>query len=1533
MKKRCRILSVLLFTVVLILACVMPLRGIQTVSAAGKVDQKVLEAQKWLNRTYSGKYCYKTIPEDGHTGNKVVTALTQALQIELGFGNSSTGNFGNGTMSRCPTISMSNPGNNKNIIIILQHALFCKGYGEYDDYGTFGPQTSAAVRRVQSDAGLDATGTVTPMLFKAILNTDGLVLNRTQGDPTVRTIQQALNRKYNSYFGIKPCDGVYGRSTNQALIYALQAEEGMDTQTANGNFGNGTISRCPSLTYGDTRSNYVTLLQYALYCNGYNPGAFDGVYSAEVKRQVAKFQRFMCLNETGDADRGTLMSLFTTCGDTTRSAQACDTSTRLDSAKVKTLKDAGYSYVGRYLTNSKSGKLDKKMTTEEVKTILDGGLKIFPIYQTYGGEAAYYTAEQGNEDAVSAVTAAVNLGIPSGSTIYFAVDYDAYDYQVTENIIPYFEQVSSRVKALNEGYSVGIYAPRNVCNRVYQKGYAKYCFVSDASKGYSGNLGYLMPAAWTFDQYKTDITIGSGSGKVSIDKVAYSGRDAAVSCMDDTRITEELSNQPSQPQTNSYWADPVNLATGAHDIEHELISVNGAQNVGITLSYSSAGTGKGIFGRGFSWNYESRTEEKDGKLRVYRTPSSYTEYEKQEDGTYISAVQGRSREKITATEEGGYLLDTGSSQYIYDSNGRLIREKNAEGLEVIITYADGITQIEDGSSGQKITLTHNSEGLVTLAEDGCGNRAVLTYGSDGTLTGITTPDGYTTHYTYDEYARITSGTDGEEVCYFKDSYDSLGRIIKQEDAQSGVTYFEYDDSACDGTTTVTVTDREGGVKSYVYSPLKQLLSETDQNGNTVRYTYDSEGRLAAVTDAAGNSVIKEYTEDGLLKTQTASDGAETKYEYDDSDNVTCITYPDGGTVRYTYDEYGRRKTVTDQRGTVTEYVYNEKGYLAETVTGDRVTEYTYENGQVKTVKDPEGAVITTTYDAAGSVTGTTDPLGNTVAQTVTPSQRVKSMTDALGYTSYYEYNSRGEITKETDPEGNSITYTYDGNGNLKTKKDRNGAVTAYEYDREDRLVKTTYPDGSKSSITYDPAGRVIRMQDSEGGITEYEYDSTGSITCEKGPEGKTVRYTYDSTGRKKSVTDSDGHTTSYSYDKAGRMISQTDPDGGVTEYTYSTAGDLLAQTDALGRTTQYTYDAYGNCTSVTDAQSHTSYTEYDLCGRITKSTDATGRTVTYSYDACGHISSIVNADGGITTYGYDKNGRQITVTDPEGATETTEYDSRGNIISVTDASGIKTEQYTYDAAGNVITQTDALGSTTEYARDAAGRITSQTDVLGRTAEYSYDAEGRQTSVTDAMGNRADVTYDGAGRLKTLTGPAGSLLEYTYDADGKELSETTVTGEAKTYTYNAKDLVKSVTNGRKQTTSYEYDAAGEVTEADTPEGKVTYSYDSSQRVTETVSPDGTVTSKTYDAAGNITQSSSDTGTVTMEYSTGNCITLYNGTETVTDADGNLVQAYTESGKKEYVYDSRNRLVKTSSSQYTYDDENYRIKSGTEEYCYD
>lgn len=69
-------------------------------------------------------------------------------------------------------------------------------------------------------------------------------------------MQQSLNAKYNRYFGLLPCDGVYQRDTNSALIYALQAEMGMDENTANGFYGPGTTAKTPTLTVGST-GNFV----------------------------------------------------------------------------------------------------------------------------------------------------------------------------------------------------------------------------------------------------------------------------------------------------------------------------------------------------------------------------------------------------------------------------------------------------------------------------------------------------------------------------------------------------------------------------------------------------------------------------------------------------------------------------------------------------------------------------------------------------------------------------------------------------------------------------------------------------------------------------------------------------------------------------------------------------------------------------------------------------------------------------------------------------------------------------------------------------------------------------------------------------------------------------------------------------------------------------------------------------------------------------------------------------------------------------
>lgn len=70
------------------------------------------------------------------------------------------------------------------------------------------------------------------------------------------------------------------------------------------------------------------------------------------------------------------------------------------------------------------------MTREEAQLILDAGLSFFPIYQDGGYCAEYFNVAQGNTDAIKAVTAAQKLGILKGTIICFAVDFDAYDYQV-----------------------------------------------------------------------------------------------------------------------------------------------------------------------------------------------------------------------------------------------------------------------------------------------------------------------------------------------------------------------------------------------------------------------------------------------------------------------------------------------------------------------------------------------------------------------------------------------------------------------------------------------------------------------------------------------------------------------------------------------------------------------------------------------------------------------------------------------------------------------------------------------------------------------------------------------------------------------------------------------------------------------------------------------------------------------------------------------------------------------------------------------
>lgn len=193
--------------------------------------------------------------------------------------------------------------------------------------------------------------------------------------------------------------------------------------------------------------------------------------------------------------------------------------------------------MGRYLTGTVGANhVSKAMTLQEVRYMENAGLSVFPIYQDGGYYSDYFASpRQGIVDALTAINAADLLGFPSGTTIYFAVDFDAYGFQIDDLVVPYFQQISGVFHSQkNESkFKVGVYGPRLVCKEVSSRGYASTSFVADMSTGFSGNLGYPIPKNWAFDQFH-EFTFDS-SPSFPLDKDAYSGLDKAASHFDNVR--------------------------------------------------------------------------------------------------------------------------------------------------------------------------------------------------------------------------------------------------------------------------------------------------------------------------------------------------------------------------------------------------------------------------------------------------------------------------------------------------------------------------------------------------------------------------------------------------------------------------------------------------------------------------------------------------------------------------------------------------------------------------------------------------------------------------------------------------------------------------------------------------------------------------------------------------------------------------------------------------------------------------------------
>ncbi|MGC9668435.1 glycoside hydrolase domain-containing protein [Planosporangium sp. 12N6] len=491
----------------------------------GLADIYIFAAQRWVNAAYAGVAPgYITCPENGRTGWSTVYSLTQGLQHELGI-SPTVQNFGSGTFDavkkrgRLPNVEF-----NANLIRIYNGALWCKGYWTSTNQAIWSDDSQSALERVYRDAGLSYSTmslSMWPHICKGLLRMDQFRLI-PQGDINIQRVQQRLNARYVAGIGIPamslvPCDGIYTRDVQQGFMMALQYELGLALNSINGNFGPNTQAGLRGKGSGTLTGDLRYLFRAACYFNSptmngnaplmYNPDDIGTDADTTTHLQwLRAFQTFSQLPVTVTNDYATWAQLLISTGDSERPATGCDCITEITAARGQALKAAGYQIVGRYLDEDvkpgEPGYLAKALRTTEPQTILNAGLRFFPIFQYYGRALSNFTYAKGLSHAQIAHDKAVGYRIPAGTCIYFAVDYDALNVDIDSNIKPYFEGVRDGLAQKGGRYAYGVYGSRNVCSRVSHEVGAKWSMVSGMSWGFSGNLGFPLPENWALNQIK-----------------------------------------------------------------------------------------------------------------------------------------------------------------------------------------------------------------------------------------------------------------------------------------------------------------------------------------------------------------------------------------------------------------------------------------------------------------------------------------------------------------------------------------------------------------------------------------------------------------------------------------------------------------------------------------------------------------------------------------------------------------------------------------------------------------------------------------------------------------------------------------------------------------------------------------------------------------------------------------------------------------------------------------------------------------------
>lgn len=650
----------------------------------------------------------------------------------------------------------------------------------------------------------------------------------------------------------------------------------------------------------------------------------------------------------------------------------------------------------------------------------------------------------------------------------------------------------------------------------------------------------------------------------------------------------------------------------------------------------------------------------------------------------------------------------------------------------------------------------------------------------GTPIATTGPNGLTTTWAYDEFARKVSET--------------------RADGGQTLTTYQPGNAGCPADTAYSIHSRTANgatqlaPESYTCSDnlgreLRSAAQAMDGRWIFKDTHYDALGQVSEVSQP-------------YFDTEGPQHWIQTYYD-ELGRTISKLEPREGGAVAYSYTSYEVSNDGDPQITTT-----NPKGQTQTTVKNSQ--------GWVIRKLDTQGNLLTHGYDAHGNLVRTVDAAGNVTTVAYDTRGRKTGMVDPDMGAWSYSYNAFGEMTSQTDAKALTTTLAYDKLGRL-VQKSSPDLITNWHYDQYQdgstcnkgvgKLCQMTAGNGSGRKFVYDALGRAIQtivtVAANEAVQTfSTAFDAQGRVDTQTWPTGLVTQTLYGARGHAVELKNA-GTSQSYwridpsdpaAQDPYGHIQQETLGNNIVqARYYQRETGWIYGAQAGTGAGVQnyaFQYDSLGNITARFDGVRQLyEYFQYDTLNRLTRAERNTtgGGTVviTAAYNAIGNITS--KSDVGDYSYG----AKPHAVASVSGLINATySYDANGNLTAgnarsvtwtdwnmpVSISQGANTVSFVYDGDRDRLQQVTPTGTIT-YLR-GQGLFLEKTVNTDGSSEYRHylNAGGRLIAIhtmrADSQGNptTSDTHYfhpDHLGSIAVVTDEAGTVIaRYDFDPWGK-----------------------------------------------------------------------------------------------------------------------------------------------------------------------